>query len=708
MAQNDPHDSPQSDADFPGGVQGDNQGESLLNWRFLSLFGLLVAAGLVGIFLVLSFVQDEKERELRNWQDRLSLIADSRASAANGWLQQQIKEITGIADNVTLQLLMTEIEFAEGNLAAVEDAEGQMDYISNLLEVTAERLGYQPRPGRQEIKANVERGGSFGIALLGKDGNTLVSTNTFQPTLLSNRISSEPGGELIDLSREDDAITATIAAPIFAIQGNPVAGEEIGYIVARKDVTKILPNLLRQPGISNRALEIILVRRTDGAIEYISGLKDGTPAFTRKLAFNTENLAAAEALKSPGGFHRVTDYAGVEVLSTGRSNPNSPWMLIAKIDADHALGNSESRLNRLMIYLLLGLALGAVVILLVWRHGASQRSARSARLYQEAAEALAYQRDLLRLITDQQPTSIAILDDKGHYHFANAKAAEKAGSSPEDMLGKSIGAVIGPAAAHRILALNEEALAENKPISDLVKLDREGDTPQIIVSDHVPVPATKDLPKAVLMVERDLTVEFSERARREEIMDQLIMTLVSVVDRRDPYSAGHSQHVGELCQCLAEEMDLPQSDIETARISGLLMNIGKILIPEELLTRQGRLSDDDHQVIRESMMAGADLLEGVNFSGPVVDTLKQAYEKLDGSGPLGLEGKQIILTARMLAVANAFIGMVSKRAYRDGLSVDESVEQLLNSVNKSYDRGVVAALVNYLDNKEGRKKWEAD
>tara|TARA_R110002072_G_scaffold19100_13_gene71122 strand:- start:1128 stop:3197 length:2070 start_codon:yes stop_codon:yes gene_type:complete len=680
----------------------------LQNWRFLSLFGLLLTAGLVGVVLVISFVQDERDRELRNWQDRLALIADSRVDATDSWLQQQITEITSLADNITLQLLMTEIDFANGDLSAVDDAEGQMDYVANLLSVIAERMGYLPPLGRQEVKANVERSASFGIALLDKNGATLVSTKTFTPGLLRKKVWDDIKGGLIDLSREGDATTATFAAPIFAVQADPQPGAQIGYIIGRRNVTSVLPALLKQPGIATKALEVILVRRNAGAIEYITKLKDGSAAMTRKLAFNTENLAAAEALKSPGGFYRARDYAGVEVLATGRATVNSPWMLIAKVDADYALGSSESRLNRLMTYLFLALALGAAIILLAWRHGASQRATKAAELYRETAEALAHQRDLLRLITDQQPTAIAILDEKGHYRFANRKAAEQAGSTPDDMIGKSIGAVVGPAAAHRVLALNEKALKNNRTISDLVKLETETGGLQIIVSDHVPVPPTRDLPRAVLTVERDLTAEFSERARREEIMDQLIMTLVSVVDRRDPYSAGHSKFVGELCQNLAEEMNLSKAETETVRISGMLMNIGKILIPEELLTRQGQLSDSEHKSIRDSMMAGADLLRGVNFDGPVVDTLRQAYERLDGSGPLGLKGKEIIPTARLLAVANAFIGMVSKRAYREGLSVDDSIEELLSSVNKSYDRGVVAALVNYLDNKQGRRRWEQD
>jgi HD-GYP domain-containing protein (c-di-GMP phosphodiesterase class II) len=100
---------------------------------------------------------------------------------------------------------------------------------------------------------------------------------------------------------------------------------------------------------------------------------------------------------------------------------------------------------------------------------------------------------------------------------------------------------------------------------------------------------------------------------------------------------------------------------------------------------------------------GADMLQSIEFDGPVVETLRQAQERWDGSGqPRGLKGEGILLTARIIAVANALVGMISDRAFRQAMSIDQASEILFKETGKAYDRRVVAALVNYLDNRDGR------
>ncbi len=143
--------------------------------------------------------------------------------------------------------------------------------------------------------------------------------------------------------------------------------------------------------------------------------------------------------------------------------------------------------------------------------------------------------------------------------------------------------------------------------------------------------------------------------------------------------------------------------VETAATAGRLMNVGKILVPTRILTKPGTLSPEEITQIRDSLQATADFLQGIEFAGPVVETLRQCQERWDGSGrPRGLAGENILPTARIVALANSFIAMISPRAHRSGLSVDEAVARLLAEVGKQFDRGTVAALLHYLDNKGGR------
>jgi hypothetical protein len=184
-------------------------------------------------------------------------------------------------------------------------------------------------------------------------------------------------------------------------------------------------------------------------------------------------------------------------------------------------------------------------------------------------------------------------------------------------------------------------------------------------SEHIPIAATSSMPRGVLVVEQDITEAVTERERRERTLSQLIRSLVGVVDRRDPNAADHSMRVAEVARRIAREMGIEPLLVETAETAGRLMNLGKILVSEDLLTRTEGLSKEEIERVREGIQASADLLEGIEFDGPVVETLRQVQEMWDGSGgPAGREGGDIIVTARIVSVANTFVALTSPRAHR--------------------------------------------
>ena len=119
----------------------------------------------------------------------------------------------------------------------------------------------------------------------------------------------------------------------------------------------------------------------------------------------------------------------------------------------------------------------------------------------------------------------------------------------------------------------------------------------------------------------------AEKERRERILQQLIRTLVAILDRRDPHAADHSARVAALARAITLEMGLNEVEAKTAEIAGQLMNLGKALVPTEMLTREGILAEDEMRLVRDSLQNGADLLEGIEFDGPVVQTLRQIQER---------------------------------------------------------------------------------
>jgi len=701
-----------TDAATPGSAR---MGVLRLPLRSIAIWLALLLVCFGGVFGILSFTEEGRARDLRAWQSRLHILADGRAAAVNAWLGSHYARLGELADNASLQLYLTQLGLAKGDGQTSPAIEASRGYLYNLLLATAEREGFMAAPVGSDVAANVRRVGVAGLALLGPDGRILVATPGMPP--LEGRLSEALGqvavGDrgLLDLYLNPAGRLALgFVLPIFAVQGDPGPSQQVGRILGVREVGPEMAALLKSPGLTEESLESILIRRQGAAVEYLSPLLDGTGPIGKRVALDTPDVAAVAMLASPGGFAVMRDYRDVPVLVTARSLEVTPWTLLTKIDRDEALAESDARAKRRIAGFLLAMALLAVAFVAVWWHGSSRRAAAAADKYRELARRFESQKNFLRLVTDSQSDALYLVDEENRYRFANRASATAAGISQDAMQGKTMASVFGPAAVSRIEGLNRRALESGETGSAIHRLVAGADDTRIFQSVHVPLEAEdvagEDMTPRVLVVERDMTAAILAREQHEATLKQVIAALVAIVDRRDPYAANHSSRVAEVARAIAGAMALDEAEIETAETAGKLMNIGKILVPEALLTRQGPLSDEEKRRIQESLAASVDLLEGIAFAGPVTATLRQLREHWDGSGtPSGLAGDAILLPARIVAVANAFVAMASPRAYREGIDFDQAIANLREGEDRLFDRRVVAALVNHLENQGGRERW---
>jgi len=670
---------------------------------------LLVAIG-VGVFFVLRFGAIEAERDLRAWQDRLGIVAESRVEAAEGWLERQYGALEELADNTSLKLYMTQLALSDGNLDDVNDEPAERSYLRNLLVATADHAGFTGPISGPDINAGVERDGSAGIAILDAAGRPMVAT-VGMPAIdsrVASRLNAGPRDKrtFIDMyAGLSGQPTIGFIVPIFALQSDGGADNVIGHIVGIRLVASELFPLLKQPGVTEASAEAMLVRKEGAVVRILSPTADGTPANSRTLALDTPELAEAYALSSPGAFAIKRDYRDAEVLLTSRALKDAPWVLIHKVDRAEALADSDTRRQRLLIAFFLIIGVVAAALVAVWFHASSRRAGEAATRFRNLAERFDRQQRFLTLVTDSQPNDIAIVDERGTVRYGNRTLANSVKLPVADLVGKSLAALFGPFAARHIETLNQRALETATAVNETHQMEIDGAV-RTVQTVHVPLGETLGLSRSVLLVNEDITEAVTEREKRARTLRDLVGTLLSVVDRRDPYSANHSTRVAEVARAIGEEMSLEPVLLETVGIAGALMNLGKIFVPSELLTANRPLSAEERKMIADSVLTSADLLNDVAFDGPVVETLRQMLENVDGSGqPRGLEGEQILRTARICAVANAFVGMVSARAYRAGLDFDKAIDILLEDTGRRFDRSVVAALVNRLDNHGGRDRW---
>jgi len=186
----------------------------------------------------------------------------------------------------------------------------------------------------------------------------------------------------------------------------------------------------------------------------------------------------------------------------------------------------------------------------------------------------------------------------------------------------------------------------------------------------------------------------------KKALNGTIYALTEILQRRDPYTAGHQERVAELACAIAREMGLSEDRIEGIRMAGLLHDIGKIHVPYEILARPGRISDLETDIIETHARVGYEILKTIEFPWPVLDTILQHQERLDGSGyPAGLSGDRILLEARILAVADVVEAMSSHRPYRPTLGMDMALKEISDYRDIRYDADAVDACLRLFNEK---------
>ena len=189
-------------------------------------------------------------------------------------------------------------------------------------------------------------------------------------------------------------------------------------------------------------------------------------------------------------------------------------------------------------------------------------------------------------------------------------------------------------------------------------------------------------------------------------MQGTIQAIAVTVETRDPYTAGHQRRVTELATSIATEMGLSEELIQGISMVGIVHDIGKIYVPAEILSKPSRLSEIEFSMIKMHCQVGYDILKAIEFPWPIAQTVLQHHERMDGSGyPLGLSGEDILLEARILAVADVVEAMASHRPYRPSLGLDKALEEIVQNKGKLYDPKVADACLKLFA--EGRFKFES-
>jgi HD-GYP domain-containing protein (c-di-GMP phosphodiesterase class II) len=202
-----------------------------------------------------------------------------------------------------------------------------------------------------------------------------------------------------------------------------------------------------------------------------------------------------------------------------------------------------------------------------------------------------------------------------------------------------------------------------------------------------------------VLKEREMTKALNRNLEKMAvILDGVINALSYTVEARDPYTAGHQKRVTAIAVAIAKELQLSPNQIRAIEMAGMIHDLGKIAIPAEILSKPGRISETEFNLLKIHPQVGYDILKDIRFSMPIAEIVFQHHERLNGQGyPRGLQGSEILQEARIIAVADVVEAMSSHRPYRPALGLDKALEEIQKNKGILYDPDVVDACCRIME-----------
>jgi PAS domain S-box-containing protein/putative nucleotidyltransferase with HDIG domain len=329
-------------------------------------------------------------------------------------------------------------------------------------------------------------------------------------------------------------------------------------------------------------------------------------------------------------------------------------------------------------------------------------------IQKQAAEALKESEAQYRLLSDHMTDFIWLMDMNLKPTYQSPSAEKLTGFTHEEIMELPLERRVTP----QSLKLTAEVFLENLPriMSDTdynpilaleLEIYRKDGTTLWSENMFSIIRDETGKPVSILGEARDIT----ERKQSEEkllksyeslkkTLNDAINTMVKIVELRDPYTAGHQNKVADLATAIAREMKLEDTRIDQIRTAAVIHDIGKIYVPSDILSRPGKLTDIEFNLIKTHAQSGYDIVDGMDFPGVVAAAVLQHHERLDGSGyPNQLKGEDTLLEAKILAVADVVEAMASHRPYRSALGIDKALDEISKNKGKLYDPDVVDTCV---------------
>lgn len=663
----------------------------------LSCWVLLLVVS-VAVFLIY-WGLDNKQKALEHaLEKRLEVLAKGRVDVISVWLEGLSAQGNRIIHSDLFRLYASEVDLIEEDISLLlttplgtepaanteyQQLAEQLPMMQNLLREFTQYSGFLSgriinRSGLSYIATDA------GTRPLNKDQALLT-----QQALRENRIIYSPA------KATGNGLILHIYLPIPALQMSDETTRPVAVLQLSKNISgKVNEILSTSPLIGKGEQTRLLQSQQAEYTELVPWLPGEIFPLKYELGVNdNQNLPFAK---------RAAAREQGDVYSLALKVPELNWWVMQQADPTIAM-TPLADYRRVTISLVsLGSLLFLVLLGALWWRLLGVETQKTADDFKRLALQSEEQRQLLDSINGNLSEYIGLKDNNGQYRYVNPAFAEAVGRSQKELIGLDDAAIFGFDTAKRLEHSDQQVIANRQQVigDEVIYLQSKRHDLQIA---KVPFIDAEGNLTGIIATFRDVTELLENQRRSERATRQTIEALAKTVELNDPYLAGHSRLMSSLAVATANALNCPPQVAATVETASFLSQIGKMFVAQDLLQKPGTLTDAEKQAVEKHVEFSANVLHDIEFDLPIFDSILQMNEFLDGSGyPNGLQGEQISLPARIMAVTNSFCAMVKPRSYRPARPLDD-IFAILESATDKYDAEVIQALRKVAGSAAGKK-----
>ena len=288
----------------------------------------------------------------------------------------------------------------------------------------------------------------------------------------------------------------------------------------------------------------------------------------------------------------------------------------------------------------------------------------------------------------------------------NETLAAVSGAPKEELLGRTVAEAV-PQLWPKLESVFRRVLDTGAEVVNLEVVGESAEDPGRThhwLASYYPVPLAEEI-IGVGIVVVDITERREAQQAQDDLMRSAIAAIAATIEARDPYTAGHEQRVAAIAGAIATEMGLDAGTADGIELAATIHDIGKIAVPSDILVRPGPLQPAEFELVKTHSRAGHDIVAGIAFPWPVAEMILQHHERLNGTGyPGGLRGDEILIGARIIAVADVVEAMGSHRPYRPSRGLRRALEEIEKGRGTLFDTDVADLCIRLF--REGRLPLE--